>query len=162
MSALKHYREGFVTNMSSMAKSTLLVPALLVGLSVAWHFTAVALSSSGTATLLCDVAFAVLLAASVCASRTPRQDLVRAHVRGTSASIFLCILAAVLGITLDQAHPKLSDALMQPMLLGYSPSGIDPPFVVGVLVWSLSIAVLVWVGVTVGLLLRRLQTFETT
>ena len=147
--------------MSVTAKSILVVAALLIVMTIAWHFIAVALRSNFLASILTNSAFCVLLAASVYRSRAPNAALVRAYVRATVAAISLGIGATFVGMLVYDSNHTIGDALMQSISLGFYPSGPDAPFEIGAILWGLSIALLIYVSVATGVAIRKVRHIET-
>lgn len=147
--------------MSATAKSILVVTVLLIVMTIAWHFIAVALQSNMLASVLTNSAFCVLLAASVYRSRTPNADLVRGYARATVAAIALGIGATFVGALVYDSNHVIGDMLMQSISLGFYPSGPDAPFEIGAILWGLSIALLISVGVVSGRALRKIRRIKT-
>lgn len=137
-------------------RNVFVVPALVILMSGVWGFAAIAAQSNRLATLLANPAFCVLLAWSICRVRAPAGPLIAAHAFGTVAAILLGILSAFVGAAIFEAHPLIGDLLMRSLSLGYYPPGPDVPFVIGVVPWGFSIALLVFIGVGAGLAIRKL------
>lgn len=147
--------------MSATAKSILVVSVLLIVMTIAWHFIAIALQSNLLASVLANSTFCVLLAASVYTSRTPSADLVRGYARATVAAISLGIGATLVGALVYDSDHTIGDALMQSVSLGFYPSGPDAPFEIGAVLWGLSIALLISVGVASGRAFRSFRRIKT-
>ena len=141
--------------MNATAKSVFAVAALLIVMTIAWHFIAAGLQSNSLASVVANTGFCVLLAASVYMSRIPRTGLATAYALATIFAILLGIVAGFVGMIVYESNHAIGDALMQSFSLGYYPPGPDVPFELGVVVWGLSIALLIALGFAIGVAVRK-------